>query len=38
MLVQGRLIGQTAVHLYDPINDYVTSELNRRYVTLSCPL
>lgn len=26
----GRLMGQAPVHLYDPINDYVTAELNRR--------
>lgn len=26
----GRLVGQTPVHLYDPINDYVASELNKR--------
>lgn len=26
----GRLVGQIPVHLYDPINDYVTSELNKR--------
>jgi len=26
----GRLMGQVPVHLYDPINDYVTSELTRR--------
>jgi hypothetical protein len=26
----GRLVGQTPVHLYDPVNDYVTSELNKR--------
>lgn len=26
----GRLVGQTPVHLYDPINDYITSELSRR--------
>jgi len=26
----GRLVGQTPVHLYDPINDYVTAELNKR--------
>jgi SacI homology domain/Endonuclease/Exonuclease/phosphatase family len=29
-LLLGRLIGQTPVHLYDPINDYVVSELNRK--------
>lgn len=26
----GRLVGQAPVHLYDPINDFVTAELNRR--------
>jgi hypothetical protein len=26
----GRLVGQAPVHLYDPINDYVTAELNKR--------
>lgn len=26
----GRLVGQTPVHLFDPINDYVTAELTRR--------
>lgn len=26
----GRLVGQNPVHLFDPINDYVTAELNRR--------
>ena len=26
----GRLVGQTPVHLFDPINDYVTAELNKR--------
>ncbi|KAI9848726.1 MAG: inositol polyphosphate 5-phosphatase [Sclerophora amabilis] len=26
----GRLMGQNPVHLYDPINDYVMAELNRR--------
>lgn len=26
----GRLVGQLPVHLYDPINDYVTTELNKR--------
>ena len=29
---QGRLMGQTPVHLYDPINDFVTSELSKRSV------
>ncbi|EDO02011.1 hypothetical protein SS1G_04487 [Sclerotinia sclerotiorum 1980 UF-70] len=26
----GRLVGQVPVHLFDPINDYVTAELNKR--------
>ncbi len=30
--MKGRLVGQTPVHLFDPINDYVTSELVRRFV------
>ncbi|KAK4540308.1 hypothetical protein LTR36_009620 [Oleoguttula mirabilis] len=29
-MLLGRLIGQMPVHLYDPINDWVTAELNRR--------
>lgn len=29
-LLLGRLIGQTPVELYDPINDYVTTELTRK--------
>ncbi|KAK3077430.1 hypothetical protein LTS18_010282, partial [Coniosporium uncinatum] len=29
-MLLGRLMGQTPVHLYDPINDYVVSELSRR--------
>lgn len=29
-LLLGRLMGQVPVHLYDPINDYVTGELSRR--------
>jgi len=29
-LLLGRLVGQIPVHLYDPINDYVTGELGRR--------
>lgn len=29
---KGRLMGQAPVHLYDPINDYVTAELSRRFV------
>jgi len=31
-LLLGRLVGQVPVHLYDPINDYVTGELSRRAV------
>jgi endonuclease/exonuclease/phosphatase family metal-dependent hydrolase len=31
-LLLGRLVGQIPVHLYDPINDYVTGELSRRAV------
>ena len=27
----GRMVGQAPVHLFDPINDYVTAELNKRY-------
>lgn len=30
-MLLGRLVGQTPVHLYDPINDWVTIELGRRY-------
>jgi hypothetical protein len=26
----GRMVGQAPVHLFDPINDYVTAELNKR--------
>jgi hypothetical protein len=29
-MLLGRLMGQAPVHLYDPINDYVVAELNRR--------
>jgi hypothetical protein len=29
-MLLGRLMGQHAVHLYDPINDYVQTELRRR--------
>lgn len=29
-MLLGRLIGQTPVHLYDPINEWVTAELNKR--------
>jgi inositol-1,4,5-trisphosphate 5-phosphatase len=29
-MLLGRLIGQTPVHLYDPLNDYVVAELARR--------
>ncbi|KAI9781967.1 MAG: inositol polyphosphate 5-phosphatase [Geoglossum umbratile] len=31
----GRLMGQTPVHLFDPINDFVTSELKKRAVEYS---
>ncbi|RMY60239.1 hypothetical protein D0865_01640 [Hortaea werneckii] len=31
-MLLGRLIGQMPVHLYDPINDYVTAELSRRAI------
>lgn len=31
-LLLGRLMGQTPVHLYDPINDYVVAELSKRSV------
>ncbi|KAH8602663.1 SacI homology domain-containing protein [Bisporella sp. PMI_857] len=29
-ILLGRLVGQTPVHLFDPISDYVTAELSRR--------
>ncbi|KAF2810504.1 uncharacterized protein BDZ99DRAFT_508906 [Mytilinidion resinicola] len=29
-MLLGRLMGQVPVHLYDPINDYVLNELNKR--------
>ena len=29
-LLLGRLVGQAPVHLYDPINDFVTAELRRK--------
>ena len=29
-MLLGRLIGQTPVYLYDPVNDYVVNELSRR--------
>ncbi|KAL8829894.1 MAG: hypothetical protein Q9170_005979 [Blastenia crenularia] len=29
-ILLGRLVGQHPVHLYDPINDYITSELQER--------
>jgi hypothetical protein len=29
-ILLGRLVGQTPVHLFDPINDYVTAELAKR--------
>ena len=34
-LLLGRLVGQTPVHLYDPINDYVQAELTKRAVEYS---
>ena len=34
-MLLGRLMGQTPVHLYDPINDYVVSELNKRAAEFS---
>ncbi|KAK5133088.1 hypothetical protein LTR08_008198 [Meristemomyces frigidus] len=36
-MLLGRLIGQMAVHLYDPINDWVTAELSRRAPEYSAP-
>lgn len=33
---QGRLLGQTTVHLYDPINDFVSMEISRRYAYQCC--
>ena len=32
IVVKGRLMEQIPVHLYDPINDYVTAELTKRPV------
>ncbi|KAK0315758.1 Inositol-1,4,5-trisphosphate 5-phosphatase 1 [Friedmanniomyces endolithicus] len=34
-MLLGRLMGQMPVHLYDPINDWVTAELNRRVAEYS---
>ena len=34
-LLLGRLMGQTPVHLFDPISDYVTTELNRQAASYS---
>ncbi|KAF2789262.1 hypothetical protein K505DRAFT_96534 [Melanomma pulvis-pyrius CBS 109.77] len=34
-MLLGRLMGQTPVHLYDPINDYVVTELNKRAAEFS---
>lgn len=34
-MLLGRLMGQAPVHLYDPINDYVVSELNKRSAEFS---
>lgn len=34
-MLLGRLVGQTPVSLYDPINDFVNAELNRRSVEFS---
>ncbi|TKA77601.1 hypothetical protein B0A55_03129 [Friedmanniomyces simplex] len=34
-MLLGRLIGQMPVHLYDPINDWVTAELTRRVAEYS---
>ena len=30
LVMKGRLVGETPVHLFDPINDYVASELTKR--------
>jgi hypothetical protein len=34
-MLLGRLMGQVPVHLYDPVNDYVVAELQRRAVEYS---
>lgn len=34
-MLLGRLVGQTPVNLYDPINDFVNSELNKRSAEFS---
>nr|OQO16290.1 hypothetical protein B0A51_17157 [Rachicladosporium sp. CCFEE 5018] len=36
-MLLGRLMGQMPVHLYDPINDYVTAELERRQTEFTEP-
>ncbi|KAI9831266.1 MAG: inositol polyphosphate 5-phosphatase [Phylliscum demangeonii] len=36
-LLLGRLVGQLPVHLYDPINDFVNVELNKRAAEYSAP-
>ncbi|QIW99882.1 hypothetical protein AMS68_005400 [Peltaster fructicola] len=36
-MLLGRLIGQMPVHLYDPVNDYVTAELSRRASEFTTP-
>jgi hypothetical protein len=34
-MLLGRLMGQVPVHLYDPVNDYVVAELQRRAIEYS---
>lgn len=36
-IIQGRLMDQSPVHLFDPITDYVSAELKRRYVLNANP-
>lgn len=36
-ILQGRLMDQSPVHLFDPITDYVSAELKRRYVLNASP-
>lgn len=36
-ILQGRLMDQPPVHLFDPITDYVSAELKRRYVLNASP-
>ncbi|KAI9777652.1 MAG: inositol polyphosphate 5-phosphatase [Peltula sp. TS41687] len=36
-MLLGRLIGQVPVHLYDPINDFVSGEVNKRTAEYSSP-